>query len=285
MTSGRILLFVAGLLVAVGAALLVNRGIQGFGVVESAESDSGSEVDDGDRNNPLAEWVDYARPGAGDTPVPRPVEGTDFAAANPFEPSQTRATLELLALRLDGVAPGDGGPDALAMISGQVVRIGDTIDDFQIAEISKFGVTLASSTGVRVELGLGMSTAPPAAQTPRAMPEATGWATPSPPKFLATVSRAARVDTDSSVLAVASRRAESRAGQAERFPPLSELDAAIDRDAARRRELWRGPTGPFPQMPENLWGRYDRGGGERRQPPPVPEPLVRPPAGAPAGGP
>lgn len=189
MSVSRILLVLAGLLVAAGAVFLVVRGIQGFEGATSPSAGAGEAgVEESGTDKILPEWEDYAHPGESETPVQRPIEGTGVAIVSPFDQSYARAKLRALALRLDGVAPG---ADALALISGQVMRLGDAIDEFRIVRIDKFGVSLANASGIHVDLGLGMSTAPPPAEVAEAPRRVASLETASPPKFLPTLPRSA----------------------------------------------------------------------------------------------
>ena len=78
---------------------------------------------------------------------------------------------------MQGVA---AGRRPLALISGRVVRVGDTIDDFLVADIRGAGVTLVGPAGVRIDLVPGANPPPETAtEQDRSRGERRSPATPA----------------------------------------------------------------------------------------------------------
>ncbi len=163
MNLRRIVLVVAGIGIAVAAVYLLFLGFRGLrpasgpaaAAAEGATEETPGAQEDGEK---APRWEDFAHPEDAEADAERPIEGVGMAAASPFDRAWAQSKLEQLALRLEGVAPGDL---PLALISGRVARIGDTIDDFQVIRIDRFGVSLLGPAGLYVDLAPGTSTAPP----------------------------------------------------------------------------------------------------------------------------
>ena len=164
MKPGRIILVAVGLLIAAGALTLVIRGFRGS--TSTADSAGGS---DGSTEQGLGAGSQLGRGGSqGDEealprwqsfthqlepePPERPIRRIDVALENPFDRAFATTELARAALRLEGIAPGT---PAVALISGRVVHVGDSLASWQVVRIDNHGVSLADSAGQRLELTLG----------------------------------------------------------------------------------------------------------------------------------
>lgn len=187
MTPGRLLLVGLGLLIAAGAVFLVARGWSGMssgsgaaGVADAQNAGipppGGGHGDDKEKEKAAPRWQSFIRPDAAGTagvadphnpPVPRPVLHFAAPVASPFHSAPAASVVapgEAPHLRLDGVSPGEHG---VALLSGKVVRLSETIAGYRLSRIGKSSVTLVSPAGARLDLVLGASPPPTAAPAPR----------------------------------------------------------------------------------------------------------------------
>ncbi|HZF09371.1 MAG TPA: hypothetical protein VFE33_11325 [Thermoanaerobaculia bacterium] len=202
MTPGRLLLVGLGLLIAAGAVVLVARGWSGMssgsGVGGAADPQNagtpppgGGHGDDKEKEKAAPRWQSFTRPdvagvaGVADPhnpAVPRPVLHFAAPVASPFHSAPTASAVaprEAPHLRLDGVSPGEHG---VALLSGKVVRLGETISGYRLSRIGKSSVSLVNPAGARLELVLGASPPPPpsAARVPAPAPRPYARLAPPP---------------------------------------------------------------------------------------------------------
>ena len=179
MTPLRIALVAGGLLVAGGALFLLYRGLGAMGSDPAASGGAGAppgtaasgapalgeEKKDKDDKAPPPAWQSFLRRDDSATAVPRPLARLESPVASPFDAVPAVAAAPAPsgeavreparpALRLEGVAAGD-----LALISGKVVRPGDSIAGYRVVRVGKAGVSLVNPAGSRLELKLGATAA------------------------------------------------------------------------------------------------------------------------------
>lgn len=184
----RIALVAGGVLIAGGALFLLFQGLGGGAPALSGETGApgapsslagaparGGEGKDKDGKEPPPAWQSFLRPDAPGKTVPRPSARLAGPVPSPFvyvaeappavEAEKSvyaplrlpavqiqSAKLPPAALRLEGVA---AGPSPLALISGKVVRAGDTIAGYRVVEVGKSGASLQKPGGARLELAIG----------------------------------------------------------------------------------------------------------------------------------
>lgn len=159
MSAGRIVLFVAGLLVAIGGLVLIVRAFRGADTA-AATSDpvqtTGHSAGGRGQEPPPPKWQSFLRPD-GQAAPPRPVAHLAPGASNPFDRLATggvRASRpENPVFRLEGIA---AGTQPVALISGHAVREGGTVSGFRVVRIGRSAVTLAGPRGARLDLGMAM---------------------------------------------------------------------------------------------------------------------------------
>ncbi|MEM7353482.1 MAG: hypothetical protein AAF657_21980 [Acidobacteriota bacterium] len=156
MSIPRALLVAAGALLAVFVLLFLLRGSS------ATEHDAAAAEAKGQSGNPETQdrssvdeeaprWESYAWSDPAAESLPRPIADFVPTPADPFARALARKRPETVALRLEGLAPGDS---PLALISGQVVRIGESVDGFRVSRIGTDSVSLSDATGKHVELSL-----------------------------------------------------------------------------------------------------------------------------------
>lgn len=160
MSKGRIILIAAGLLITAGAFFLILRGGGGAAaaVPEPAAPGavSGGKAKEEDKAPPR--WQSFIRPGERDTP-PRPVLRVARELPSPFDrlpvaapPRQAVSVVrEDPGLQLQGISTG---AQTVALVSGQAVRVGDTVSGYRVVGIGRSAVTLAGPQGARFDLSL-----------------------------------------------------------------------------------------------------------------------------------
>ncbi len=162
MSTGRIVLIAAGLLIAAGALFLVVRGFSGAAAGAAAappdETAAGATGGGkaGDKEPPA--WQSFIQPDERDTP-PRPVVRFAQGLSSPFDRLPDRLPAAKSGggrrqdpgLRLEGISVG---AQAVALLSGRAVRVGDTVSGFRVVRIGRSAVTLAGPQGTRHELAL-----------------------------------------------------------------------------------------------------------------------------------
>lgn len=171
MKVSRLVLVAVGVVVAIGALLLIFRGLAGGGLdVQPAAPGTGpaapSEQAD-DEASSTARWTSFARPTDAETPQ-RPLRPLGADLASPFDRAFANDELAKNALRLEGVSEGD---PAVALISGRVLRVGDTIAGFEVRTIRRDTVSLAGPGAMSLELALGDSALPEVGEPPPEEPE------------------------------------------------------------------------------------------------------------------
>jgi hypothetical protein len=155
MSSGRIAVIAAGLLIAAVAFLLILRGFRGPAAGPAAEADQpaagaagGGKAQD---KAPPPRWQSFTRPDERETP-PRPIVRFAQGVPNPFDRLPVASPKpQNPGFRLEGIS---AGAQAVALISGRAMREGDTISGFRVVRISRSAVTLAGAQGARIGLTL-----------------------------------------------------------------------------------------------------------------------------------
>lgn len=162
MSRGRIALIAAGLLITAGAFFLIVRAFGGAAATPetpSAEAaDAGKAEGQGEDKEP-PRWQSFIRPGEREAP-PRPVLRIAQGLPSPFERfpggragtgAGTGVRQESPGFRLEGISVG---AQAVALLSGRAVRVGDTLSGYRVVRIGRSGVTLAGPRGARFDLAL-----------------------------------------------------------------------------------------------------------------------------------
>ena len=162
MSTGRIISIAAGLLIAAGALFLVVRGFRGApaGAATTAPEEAAAGAPGGGEAGDEAPpgWQSFIRPDERDTP-PRPVVRFAQGLPSPFDRlpdgasggGVRREKKERPDLRLQGIS---FGAQAVALLSGRAVRVGDTVSGYRVSRIGRSAVTLAGPQGDRFELAL-----------------------------------------------------------------------------------------------------------------------------------
>ena len=159
MSTGRIVLVVAGLLVAIGGLVLIVRAFRGANAAAAA-SDSAQAAGPtrGGRGQepPPPKWQSFLRQDGPAAP-PRPVVHLAPGAANPFDRLATGvvrvARPENPGFRLEGIS---AGTQPVALISGHAVREGGTLSGYRVVRIGRSAVILAGPRGAHLDLAMGL---------------------------------------------------------------------------------------------------------------------------------
>lgn len=144
----RNVLIVAGLLTAVVAIFLVVRTLGEVSPVSGSPLDAKGAVSKPTNAQPLdneglPQWQSFFRPQGKDEVPQRPVRRLEPSFSNPFGRVPTEMNPQGLPFRLEGVAPSS----AVALVSGRVLRLGETIEGFRLHRIDSAGIELHGRGG------------------------------------------------------------------------------------------------------------------------------------------
>jgi hypothetical protein len=162
MSSRRIVLIAAGLLIAVCGLVLIVRAFRGAGAAAAAADPAqtaGRAVGGRAQEPPPPKWQSFLRPDEKATP-PRPVVHLAQGVSNPFDRLARLAGSVVVraakpenpGFRLEGIS---AGAQSVALISGHAVREGGTISGFRVVRIGRSAVTLAGPQGAHLDLAMG----------------------------------------------------------------------------------------------------------------------------------
>ena len=159
MSAGRIVLIVAGLLVAIGGFVLIVRAFRGADAAAAASDPVQTAGHPGGGRGPEPpppKWQSFLRQDGPAAP-PRPVVHLAPGVTNPFDRLATGVVRiskpENPGFRLEGIS---AGTQPVALISGHAVREGGTISGYRVLRIGRSSVTLGASRGAHLDLAMGM---------------------------------------------------------------------------------------------------------------------------------
>lgn len=147
----RPVLVVLGAVVLAGAFFLAKSIVAGDG--SEPRTGTGANLVEGASGADAAEapsWEDFLV-AAEQADVPRPVLTHEKPPVSPFDRGLARMRLIELNLRLEGIGRGGEG-GGIALISGDRLRVGDSLDVFRVVSIRPAAVSLEGPTGVRIDL-------------------------------------------------------------------------------------------------------------------------------------